>query len=203
MAALGNILNNTELSVPLGLTEGGIVRRGKSIIPTSELRSISSYGLLPTPDRVQGVVLPIDGLLVVAYQALWRNDIASGARAAIFIGANQVTMAGSSGTGAPAGQEATGPSQTNTTNVLATSSFGGLLNSPNTANATEVTTGQLIGPNNSCGLAYIFAAAGTYDVSVQFRAPPGGGVTVNNRHLWVWTMGSDGLPDALRGTLPV
>ena len=34
----------------------------------------------------------------------------------------------------------------------------------------------------------VFAAAGTYDISVQFKASSGS-VTVKNRKLWVWTMG--------------
>ena len=38
------------------------------------------------------------------------------------------------------------------------------------------------------GFTFAFAAAGTYTVSVQFKASSGS-VTASNRKLWVWTIG--------------
>jgi hypothetical protein len=51
----------------------------------------------------------------------------------------------------------------------------------------DVTTGQLLGRNLAAtlmGLAVVFAAAGTYDVSIQFKSASGS-VTAKERKLWV------------------
>jgi len=169
---------SSALSALLGLTSGTTVRRGKSIIPTSEARTNTAYGLLTTPDRVQAVVLPTDGLILVGYQALWKETVVAAASAALFLGSNQVA-------GAEVGNTTGGT--INVDKVLATHG-GGLSSSPVIASA-QVTTGQLLGdPANAVGgFCTIFAAAGTYDVSVQFKASSGT-VTVNSRKLWVTTM---------------
>jgi hypothetical protein len=66
-----------------------------------------------------------------------------------------------------------------------TSHIAGLVSVAGTGNTTEVTTGQVVGVVGSWGgFAVVFAAAGTYDVSVQFKSSVGS-VTVKNRHLWV------------------
>lgn len=174
----------------LGLTGGGVTRRGKSIIAGAESTSATTYaiGNLTTPDRVQNVVLPTDGLIVVLYQAIWQNTVASNGRAAIFIGANQLKLG--TGVGAPIANDAVGPVQTNDDGVLATYAGNQALSSNDGAGAaTEVTTGQVIGPGQVGGPVYVFAAAGTYDVSVQFKNNAAGSLTVKNRHLWCWTIG--------------
>ena len=58
------------------------------------------------------------------------------------------------------------------------------------AYASDVTTGQIVnvGGSASGGVVTVFAAAGTYDVSVQFLAVAGS-VTVKERKLWVWVQG--------------
>jgi len=116
--------------------------------------------------------------ILVGYQALWKETVVAAASAALFLGSNQVA-------GAEVGNTTGGT--INVDKVLATHG-GGLSSSPVIASA-QVTTGQLLGdPANAVGgFCTIFAAAGTYDVSVQFKASSGT-VTVNSRKLWVTTM---------------
>lgn len=185
---------------------------GKSIISTTETRTNAAYGLLATPDRVQSVVLPAGGLIAVAFQATWQESVAGAASAAIFVGANQLKVAGTPlgpvVQAAVIGGELAGGDE-------ALGSFGGGLcstwfDSGASAYGGDVTTGQVVGlaaggtgiatsyngtrvqtpatGGNFAGPCYISAAAGTYDISVQFKASSGI-VTVKNRKLWVWTLG--------------
>lgn len=181
----------------LGLSSS-VVRRGKTIISTEEARTNATYDVLTTADRVSNVVLPTDGLIFVAYQAMWQETNVGAARAAIFIGTNQLRYA--NGT-------------TATTNLQETTSAGNATNQYHPLSSTsqglvavgaggssayggDVTTGQVVGMTTDAtggspfqgGPCSIFAAAGTYTISVQFKASAGT-VTVKNRKLWVWTMG--------------
>lgn len=193
----------TAITQSLGLTTtaaghgGAAVRRGKSIVATEESRTNTAYGTLTTPDQVANVVLPTDGLIVVAYQALWRpSDASAIARAAIFVGSNQLMWADNDG--APAVQEVSFDASSNAASIgyasLATSGRG--LESPQvaaTANPeSQVTTGQVIYSKASSsangGPCYLFAAAGSYTVSIQFKATVGA-VFAKDRKLWVWTIG--------------
>jgi hypothetical protein len=196
----------TDIMVPavfgaqLGLTAGGIVRRGKSIIATEESRANTAYGLLTTPDRVSGIVLPADGLICVAYHALWKESVDLAARAAIFVGANQLKQRAVNGP--PTAQEAvlnasSGLNFYTTLTSVPIGLNGNVSTAALTSDASVVTTGMSVagGDTNAAtldaaggGPCYIFAAAGTYDISVQFKASSGS-VTVKDRKLWVWTMG--------------
>lgn len=182
-------LDSTVLQA-LGLSDGSNTRRGKSIIATEESRTNTAYGTLTTPDRVSGVVLPTDGLIVVAFQAEFKNSVANAGRAAIFLGANQVKGANPNFT-SPQLQEISGNATVDTYRPVAT--IGPGLSNVNSANAYpgDVTTGQVISASiiaQTGGPTHIFAAAGTYDVSIQWAATSGT-VTAKNRKLWVWTMG--------------
>lgn len=175
----------------VGVSSAAKVRRGAIETATSESTSATSYSPtnLATPDRIQNVVLPTKGLIIVAFQAIWQNNAATNARAAIFLGANQVKIQNAT-SAAPIVQEATGPTATGTTTSL--SSFAsGLVGQGNSAGSmTEVATGQLVSTSLTTpgGFAVIFAAAGTYDVSIQFKNNVAGTTTVQNRHLWVFTV---------------
>lgn len=140
---------------------------------------------LTTPDRIQNVKLPPGGLIIVRYQAIWQNTVASNARAGLFLGANQIKR--SQGASAPTVMEVSGPAETNDDGIISTCGDG--FNTQGGAGAaTEVTTGQIIMNNAAAGTGgatEIFAAAGTYDVSVQFKNNAAGTLTVKNRHLWV------------------
>lgn len=183
----------------VGVSQTGTVRRGKSVIATEEARTNVAYGKLTTPDQVSSVVLPTDGLICVAYHAMFKNSVTTAGRAAIFLGANQVKTA-DNGTAAPVvAEENGGNSAVDTYRPLYSGAGGGSggtglsLASSATAYTGDVTTGQLLGEVGAAsaptpGPVYIFAAAGTYDVSIQFRSTSGS-VTVKERKLWVWTMG--------------
>ncbi len=217
-------LDSTTVNAIAGINASGTVRRGKTNISATESRTNTAYGLLTTPDRVQSVVLPTDGLLYVLYQATWQESVAGAARAAIFVGSNQQKIALDYGTAPVTSAAGMSVGGTAATNAVLTSWTGGLAshNQPagGTAYGGDVTTGQAVGQVGSAtvgadgitseingsivylgvqggaagssmyagGPAVLFAAAGTYDVSVQFKASSGS-VTASNRKLWVWTVG--------------
>src|SRR5689334_701297 len=67
--------------------------RGATNIATSQSTSSTTYTTLGTPDQVQNIVMPTNGLIRVRYQATWQESVAGAARAAIFIGSNQAQIA--------------------------------------------------------------------------------------------------------------
>lgn len=172
---------------------------GLTTIATSEPRTNTAYGLLATPDQVRNIVVPTDGLLRIAFTALWKESVSTAASAAIFIGANQLSQPNTGGI--PTAQAtfigdwtATGAVNRWTTLMAG---IDGLVSSAHGSVDTlsAVTTGQLIGGMGVFGdgasrifggEAVVYLAAGTYDVSVQFRASSGT-VTVKERKLWAWT----------------
>lgn len=199
------------LTARLGVGTSG---RGKSIIAASESRTNTTYGTLPTPDKVT-VTLPTDGLIMVAFQATWQETVSGAGRAAIFVGANQlksviqrsgipVTNAAATN-GATAGRDlaiATWPGGLLSTGANLAPNYGG-----------DVTTGQAVGvfydgisggglpafeadttvtsvggAALAGGACSIFAAAGTYDVTIQYKSTSGI-VYARGRKLWVWTVG--------------
>jgi hypothetical protein len=184
--------------------------RGKSIIATEESRSSSSYGLMTTPDRVSGIVLPTDGLLRIHYAAEIKGSSGNNARAAIFIGSNQLKIAANNSASPIAAETQILTQASNAYNRIATFE-GGLLarGSLDPSNAAihptytgDVTTGQasyvdfVTQPTDGAstgayavqvggGFCLVEAAAGTYDISVQFAAVSSGSVSVRNRRLRV------------------
>jgi len=176
----GNI-DSTNLSAATAqaaaVNQSGQTVKGATNIATSQSTTSTTYTTLATPDQVTGVVLPTNGLLLVTYDATWQESIAGAARAAIFIGANQLRQASQTG---PVVSEAQIGGANNNTKLYTTgvlTSFNAAANYPG-----DATTGQVIGQG---GLpAFIYAAAGTYTVSVQFKASSGT-VTALNRKLWV------------------
>lgn len=188
MAAVDNVAAAKGVPVPVTAAK----MRGKSIIGTAGTRTNVAFGALSDgPDQVSGIVLPADGVIVVLFEATWQSTVSAAAAAAIFIGANQAKIA-AAGQAAPVVHEQPGPSGfTNSDSPLATYS-GGLNAVDSGSYSGDVTTGQIVGIQGAAhagasrgGPCYIFAAAGTYAVSVQFKASSGT-VTVKNRKLWVW-----------------
>lgn len=191
-----------------GINQSGTVRRGKANIATSESRTNAAYGTLTTPDQVASVVLPTDGLIAVVYQALWQESVAGAARAAIFIGANQLQVQ-TSDIGPVTQAGTTGGAVAAIDRSLGTWNGGLASQAHGAAQTADITTGQVVGFGNTAGAnisfetngvvrafaaetnvggpVYVFAAAGTYTVSVQFKASSGS-VTGKNRKLWVWSM---------------
>ena len=197
----------------LGVSSG-TVRRGKSIIATEESRTNAAYGLMTTPDRVPNIVLPADGLIAVAYNATWKSSVVDQARASLFVGANQLKVIHG---GTPLNQAAVLDNGFATDEHALTTFGGGLISANAGTPYVAATTGQAIGMSTNgvnqpqqeingsvvqgtgwgpggtpywtnFGICYIFAAAGTYDVSVQYKSISGS-VTAKDRKLWVWTMG--------------
>lgn len=171
------------------------------------------YKLLSTHDEVT-VKVGTNGLIAVAYQAMWKESSAGKARAAIHLdsgsGAKQLRISG--GNASPETQAAaTGGGGANTFRTLATGAAG-LYSFTGNAYGEDATTGQIVGVGNSvaegsanqmaasiggavatttaeltgnCGYCLVFAEAGTYKITVQFKAEVGS-VTAKNRKLWAW-----------------
>jgi hypothetical protein len=180
----------TALATVLGVSQAGTVRRGKSIITASESRTNTAYGLMSTPDRVSSVVLPTSGLIAIGYQARWESSVSAAGLAAIFIGSNQLKAANPSSGSSPVVQEVqTTGLGANWMTPLVTTTVGLAMSAPSPEYTADVTTGQILGLGNSQGaLTYVFAAAGTYDITIQFKATSGS-VTVADRKLWVEARG--------------
>lgn len=210
--ANGNIdavnLSNT-LAASACVNESGQTVKGAVSISASESTSSTSYTTLNTPDQVTGIVLPSNGLIRVWYWATWQESVAGGAAAAIFIGANQAKSYDAQSAAGPAGQWAimgsSGTPANNTNHPLFTCASGLVSYDTQTSAYTgDVSTGQILGvvDTNSrvrgafggvTGLSVdyvvggpcdIFAAAGTYTVSIQFKVSSGS-LTASNRKLWV------------------
>jgi hypothetical protein len=191
----------------LGLNTGGNVGRGVFTAAGPGTRTNAAYGQLSDgPDQITGIVLPTNGLIAIAYQAVWNESVDNTANATIFLGANQLRIA-QGNAAAPPVQETVCGAGNGIDTPLATGPGGlmGNIGTAATAYTGDVTTGQIIGNatfaaaiNGSTGNTsvvspiggpcYVFAAAGTYTVSVQFRASSGT-VTAKNRKLWCWSVG--------------
>jgi hypothetical protein len=149
-------------------------------IATEQERESATFGKLATPDEVTGVVLPKNGLIVIGYRAFFKSSVNNAGKAAIFLGANQLKVWGM---GAPIVQE---------TSTEGTAEIHPLVSSPNglatvgTVSTSVVTTGQALSAFQ--GLCYVFAEAGTYSVSVQFKATSGK-VAAKERVLQVGVIG--------------
>jgi hypothetical protein len=175
----------------LGLDDSTSQRRGVTSVATEESRANTAYGLMTTPDQVSSIVVPADGLLFVSYRAMIKESVQGAAAAAVFIGANQVQQVDVFA--APVVAEWTSITSLGIDDSGA--NVYGLLEGPGTNG--ELSLRQRSGGNAYSGdvttgmpqpFAAFFVAAGTYNVSVQFKASSGS-VTVKNRALRVWTMG--------------
>lgn len=188
---------STTLAQYLGITNAANTGRGKAIIATTESRTNVAFGTMTTADQVTGIVLPTDGLICVLYQATWQESVSAAASAGIFVGATQAKRAVADNVAPQASIPVLGSVATDTPLVTMPN---GLTSFPMTAGAYtgDVTTGQIAGYSSEANLdyptlsaagpCYIFAAAGTYTISIQFKSSSGS-VTAKNRKLWVWTMG--------------
>jgi len=152
------------------------------VIAKEELRESTTYGTLPTADLIKEVKVGSSGLLRVGYSARFKSSVSGAGTAAIFLGANQIKLY----TTEPKVQ---GASTTGTVfRQLSSSPATGLAtNSSNEAVGADVTTGQLLSVTTTGGMAELFLAAGTYEVSVQYKATSGS-VTAKERRLWVETV---------------
>lgn len=154
-----------------------------SIVATEQERENVAFGTLTTADEVKSVVLPENGLMVIGYMAIVKSSVSEAGAAAIFLGATQLKAVGST---TPVVQEV---KTTGTSTTIVSSSPIGLVNSGN--GSSYVTTGMSVSSINIAtggGLCFVFAAAGTYNVSVQYKATSGK-VFAKERKLWVGVIG--------------
>lgn len=161
------------------------IRSAKKAIVAAEQTTSSpgTWELLGTPDRVTDITLPTDGLILVAYEALVKASTANTAnRAAIFLDEDQLKAGTLPGTGFAQVIVTDGSDTVDRYRSIYTAG-GGLVRDIQSASAAQVTTGQALGISG--GICPIFAAAGTYDVSVRFNANGGATITAKNRKLWV------------------
>ncbi|MGH9961574.1 MAG: hypothetical protein ACREBC_31360, partial [Pyrinomonadaceae bacterium] len=178
---------------------------GKLAIPTSQTLTSTTFDTQDTPDLISNVVLPQDGVIAVLFSALLESSVADAAEAAIFLNSNQqkawetanrvaVTIAAPSNTTAGIAVGVTTSAHGLFTHTLTTSDMG-----------PSVTTGQSVSVLSDSGTrisingahvsgypigiqggpCYIFAAAGTYEVSIRYKASSGTAIALE-RKLWAW-----------------
>ena len=186
------------------VNQGAQTVKGASIIATSQSVTSTTYTTLATPDQITGLAVPANGLLRVWYNATWQESVASAARAAIFIGSNQLKVPYSQFAGGPVTEAAyTGSASPVNTNYALASCPIGLIGSSQSAYSGDVTTDKQgiataasgielggvvelevlstpIGFGGPCDVDNLPAA--TYTISVQFKSSSGS-VTVSNRRL--------------------
>ena len=120
-----------------------IDQRGHTSISGSQSTTSASYVTLATPDQVTGIVLPTNGLIRVRYWATWQESVADAARAAIFIGSDQLKVLGStSQVTEAAATGSNGPTNTNYVVHSAPIGLVGSLGIGGGAYTGDVTTGQ-------------------------------------------------------------
>ncbi len=188
-------LSDIQTFVTNTLEEGGFngagagtVRRGVTSIATEETTTATTYAItnLATQDKVASVVLPTDGLIVVAYRAFWKLTGASNSGAAsIFLGSDQ--LKGQTVDSAPTVNEASLAASGDNYGLLRCGGSNLTAAPSATSDVSLVTTGLV----TTTAPVFIEAAAGTYTVSVQYKcnATNGGTLSVKERKLHVWTMG--------------
>lgn len=182
----------------------GIRSSGVSAIDTEQTTSSTTYTELGTPDRVEDIVLPTNGLLLIGFRALVKDTGTGGnpdpSKAAVFIGSNQLKVPFVNG--APAALETslsgtfgTSPTSAGNDNYSPlVSSPTGLALAPSLAGTTSdssfVTTGMALAVGGLAGLSggflFVEADAGTYDVAVKFKQGDATRtLSVKSRRLWV------------------
>jgi len=161
-------------------------RPGKWYTPTAiaaeQSTPSATFTTLSTPDEITGVVMPANGIMMIGYWALAKQTVSTAARAAIFLGANQLKESG-------VNVQETSPVSGTSEYVVGSYSSG--LQAVSTGGVTPATTGQVLGvapASGFSGLVAVFAAAGTYNVSVKWKVSSGS-VSAKERKLWVYVLG--------------
>lgn len=189
-----------------GVSQSGIVRRGKSIVLGEEETASLTPALLATPDRVSGLVLPTDGLIFVAFQALWAFTGLGSALALLYVDGSPVKIPFVGGNGY-LDQTTTRFANANDSGAytpLSSHTIGlisGQAGAPSPALTDPPTTGltvaaQVSNANGNApgagGICAIWAAAGTHEVSVRWAVTNTANPTTvkaKQRRLWAWTEG--------------
>lgn len=148
-------------------------------ISKEESRESTTFGTLPTADLIKEVVVGEKGLVRIGYSARFKSSVSAAGKAAIFIGANQLRIFTTEAKAIASGTIGLG-----FRNLSSSTGTGLQVYASGDATGTDVTTGQLLSVSTEGGMAELWLAAGTYDVSVQYRATEGK-VTAKERRLWV------------------
>ena len=189
----------------------GEPKREQTYSSTAAEQETASASFVSLGDEVT-VTLPENGLVAIAYQATWQESVAEAGRAAIFLGANQLKVAMGQLVDKPENLEAKNNNGSANQWIPLYSFTGGICAAAQAVAASytgDVTTGQIVGGFAGGGggtsfvaggagsfaqagvvgggPCYVFAAAGTYKITVQFRSSSGT-VKVKNRKLWAWVV---------------
>lgn len=143
-------------------------------IATEQSTSSTTFTTLSTADETSGVVLPAGGKIRITYAAIWKSSVEEAGKAAIFLDSTQVQ---SGNFGASEASAITSFATLATTG----SSTQGVLSRGGSYSA--FTTAEAVRPVD------VFAPAGTYVISVKYRAASGS-VTARERKLWVEVLSS-------------
>lgn len=194
-AILSDIDTKLEaMAVALGHnTPDGVKRRGKSIIDAESSYDLYAAGVAyasaPTPDLVEDIVLEANGIIRIGFVALTKST--AGHMAAIFLNGTQLSIGDTAG--APALQEVTQSNGSNFRLMSTATGIGLVVNNDDGVAQSLVTTGQIVGltrasaPDPVGGFLEVFAAAGTYNVSVKYKRQDASNntLTLKSRKLWV------------------
>lgn len=160
---------------------------GKLYVPTQETIVSTTYALATTPDRIQNVVMPTDGLFAIGFIGMWKVSAAATVNACVHLGANPVKAPNTASGGSPINAEAqASPGLATGYTWVTTSKFGMAGTMAAGADASTVSTGMTLWNQafGDGGLVQVFAAAGTYDISVQWKTSTGT-LSIKERRLWV------------------
>lgn len=163
--------------------------RGKTIIPGAETLTSTSYSYMPTPDRVDSIVVPTDAIIELRAFGLWKVSQAATVSVAIFIGANQLTAMriGQPPSTPIALETVLAPSAVTFYNWYQSSNPGIILYSGGISDAVSNTTGMALYNSSAAegGEVHIVnVAAGTYNIGVQWKSTAGT-ISVKERKTYV------------------
>lgn len=158
----------------LGLSDGAIIRQGKSIVPTEETRAVATLGSLTTADQVQ-VTLATEGLIYVVFMAEIKETVADA-------GIVELRLDTGGFAGPANGLQANGTAINVYGGVITSDMFSGVGGGLHFVNTMASATQQ------PAMVHAVRATAGVRTVSVAYGATTGT-IFAKNRRLWVWTRG--------------
>lgn len=161
---------------------------------TEETTTSASYADLTSPDVVENIVLPDDGLIFLAYRSRIKCPGGGGVGyAAIHLNSTQIKIPAS--TDAALRNQEDGAS-TGYYYPMTSEGYGlkTVLEIPGVDTADPSGTGTIIGGRYNTGSTYghhggltiIEADAGTYDIGIKYKVTGGATFYVKSRKLWVF-----------------
>lgn len=176
----------------IALNDSTVIRRGKSIIATSEAIAGVGYAVLTTPDRISSLVVPANAVVWVSYWCAVNKSAGGTAdtfAAGLFFGANEVRsrFGVSAGAGLVSGglMEAAGVTTGTAAPLLGnvftdyTDAGWNTLFSAATLPVDDTTNGHPVG-----AFVPITIAAGTYTLEVRFKKTAGTTAAVSARRFY-------------------